>query len=130
MNGKTVKIIETQEFIDSSSRYLSDPDIDAIRHLLAAKPAAGEIFAPETPQLLTLSWRGGALRVIYMLSHDIEEIYLVVVISNDPGDGGPGNGCSGKEKTTVEKTKSLLKTLAKLGIGVSIKELLDRFKGE
>ena len=130
MNSPSVKIIETQGFIDSCSDFLSEQEVDAIRHLLAAKPASGVPMHEDAPQLLSLPWRNGEIQVIYLLSHDLDEIYLVVVTKTDPGDGGPGNGSSGNSPTAGEKVLKTLKNLGKIGIGASIKEIIDGIKGE
>jgi len=123
MKCETVKIIETTQFVETSDLYLCDTEKDAVRCLLANQPTSGSPVSSEFPTILGLPWRNGNILVLYTISSDLEKIYLLAVTKPNPGGDGPGTGLD------TSKIQKLLKALMKIGIGISVKELLDDIIG-
>jgi len=74
-----VTVIETHEFTQqAATRHLSVVELDAIRHLLAAKPNLGEPSAAH-PEIFNLSWGAHDLRIIYLVSQDVKTLYLLTI---------------------------------------------------
>ncbi len=114
MPSQPVDIVETDEFKREYGNFIGDIELDAIRHLLAAKPWLGEPSA-DFPGLLHLGWRRGVY-IIYMVSATAETltIYLIAIGSNSPAPDGDGR----------RQINSLLDVLKKLGIGIGIREVI------
>lgn len=114
MPSQPVDIVETDEFKGKCGNYLGDVELDAIRHLLAAKPWLGEPIS-DLPGLLRIGWRRD-VHIIYMVSATTEllTIYLIAIGSNSPSPDGEGR----------KQINSLLDTLKKIGIGIGVREII------
>lgn len=108
-----VTVIETHVFAQAAAKYLSAVELDAIRHLLAAKPGAGEP-SPAHPEILHLVWHARDLRIAYLVSQDTKTIYLLTI--------EPTLTASQPDA----KTKQTLKQLKRIGIGIGVKELIEK----
>lgn len=117
MSIQPVEIVETHEFKRNYKKFISEIELDAIRHLLAAKPALGKQVSG-LPGLLRLDWKPKSVYVVYLvsISSDSVVIHLITIGSNAPNpDGGERKQIGG-----------LLDALKKVGIGMGIREIVKR----
>jgi hypothetical protein len=116
-----VEIVETRGFASTVGEYLSEIELDGLRHLLAAKPWIGEPDS-DAPGLLNLTWRE-QIHVAYTVDRreGTNTVYLVAIYSE--GEDVP---VTEQER---ERIRSKLDWLKKMGVGVGLKELIDWIKG-
>lgn len=114
LSQEPIRIIETPQFIEDAKKHLTDVQLKAVRHLLASDPAAGSSVEAH-PEILSLEW-GKGLYILYLVSQDLTEIFLVAITKMGPDD--PGGYKS-------EKINENLRTLKRIGIGIGIKELIE-----
>ncbi|MDP2220984.1 MAG: hypothetical protein Q8K34_12390 [Hydrogenophaga sp.] len=117
MSSQPVEIVETHEFKRNYKKLISELELEAIRHLLAAKPGLGKSMKT-LPGLLRLDWRPESVYIVYMVSTVSESltIHLIAIGSTPPApDGGDRKQIS-----------DLLDTLKKIGIGLGIREIAKK----
>ncbi len=114
MSQEPIKIIETPQFIEDAKKHLTDVQLKAVRHLLASDPAVG-LPVEAHQEILSLEWEKD-LNILYLVSQDLTEIFLVAITRLGPDD---------PDGYRSEKVNERLRSLKRIGIGIGIKELIE-----
>ncbi len=111
-----VHVIESRIFTSDVQKLLSETERMALCALLATNPFAGQALTEEKEGSYLLSWNE-TVEVIYILSRDLDKIYLISIQSTKDIEYG--------QEKDKKQLVAIWRRLREAGIGWAIREIYD-----